>query len=46
MDRHLALTTDAEGRELLFAFTHGRGAWRVELQPRAPSPRRLHGRLR
>jgi hypothetical protein len=27
----LALTRDADGRKLLFAFTHGRGAWRVRL---------------
>jgi hypothetical protein len=27
----LALTHDASGRRRLFAFTHGRGAWRVDL---------------
>jgi hypothetical protein len=27
----LALTRDADGRKLLFAFTHGRGVWRVRL---------------
>lgn len=28
----LALTRDAAGGKLLFAFTHGRGAWRVSLR--------------
>jgi photosystem II stability/assembly factor-like uncharacterized protein len=28
----LALTRDASGRKWLFAFTHGRGAWRVDLR--------------
>ena len=28
----LALWRDASGRKRLFAFTHGRGAWRVELR--------------
>jgi hypothetical protein len=27
----LALTTNDEGKAVLFAFTHGRGAWRVEI---------------
>lgn len=27
----LALTRDGDGHPMLFAFTHGRGAWRVEL---------------
>jgi hypothetical protein len=28
----LALWRDASGRARLFAFTHGRGAWRVEIR--------------
>jgi photosystem II stability/assembly factor-like uncharacterized protein len=36
----LALTENAQGNQLLFAFTHGRGAWRVELVPDQPAPRR------
>ena len=28
----LALTRERAGRKLLFAFTHGRGAWRVDLR--------------
>jgi photosystem II stability/assembly factor-like uncharacterized protein len=39
-----------EGQLVLYAFTHGRGAWRVPLQPAggrpAPSPRQPSGRLR
>jgi hypothetical protein len=35
----LALTTDENGNTLLFAFTHGRGAWRVELIPSLPARR-------
>jgi photosystem II stability/assembly factor-like uncharacterized protein len=36
----LAVTADQNGRPLLFAFTHGRGAWRVELAPGPAAPRR------
>ena len=39
----LTLGTDALGSPWLFAFTHGRGAWKVELQPQL-SPRRPSGR--
>ena len=28
----LALVRDSSGRTRLFAFTHGRGAWRVDLR--------------
>jgi hypothetical protein len=28
----LALTRDASGRKRLFAFTHGRGVWRVDIR--------------
>ncbi|MGV8042390.1 MAG: hypothetical protein AB2L07_20875 [Thermoanaerobaculaceae bacterium] len=34
----LSLLRPSDGRTLLFAFTHGRGAWRVEVPP-APVPR-------
>ncbi len=34
----LSLLHTRDGRTLLFAFTHGRGAWRVEVPP-APLPR-------
>ena len=37
----LTLAEDADGRSWLFAFTHGRGAWRVRLQALSPPPR--HG---
>jgi photosystem II stability/assembly factor-like uncharacterized protein len=40
----LALGTDDQGDPLLFAFTHGRGAWRVALNPAKPSPRKPAGR--
>jgi len=40
----LALGTDDEGGRWLFAFTHGRGAWRVPLQP-VPPPRSPRGRV-
>ena len=40
----LALGNDEEGNPLLFAFTHGRGAWRVALNPARSSPRRPNGR--
>jgi hypothetical protein len=32
-------------RPVLFAFTHGRGAWRVELMPLQEQPRRSGGRV-
>ena len=40
----LALGSDDEGNPLLFAFTHGRGAWRVALNPVKSNPRRPAGR--
>jgi hypothetical protein len=40
----LALGSDDEGNPMLFAFTHGRGAWRVALHPAKPDPRRPSGR--
>ena len=40
----LALGTDDEGEPLLFAFTHGRGAWRVALNQLPSEPRRPSGR--
>ena len=40
----LALGTDDQGDPLLFAFTHGRGAWRVALNPASANPRRPTGR--
>jgi len=40
----LALGTDDQGDPLLFAFTHGRGAWRVALNPLPSEPRRPSGR--
>jgi len=40
----LALGSDAEGAPLLFAFTHGRGAWRVPLNPAKSTPRKPTGR--
>jgi len=40
----LALGTDDQGDPLLFAFTHGRGAWRVALNPAKPQPRTPSGR--
>jgi photosystem II stability/assembly factor-like uncharacterized protein len=36
----LALETDYQGEPWLFAFTRGRGAWRVPLNASTPSPRR------
>jgi len=41
----LALTEDEDGDPILFAFTHGRGAWRVELAPGPPAPRAPRGRV-
>jgi hypothetical protein len=40
----LALGEDDEGKPLLFAFTHGRGAWRVALDPTLGAPHRATGR--
>jgi len=40
----LTLGADAEGVPWLFAFTHGRGAWRARLQPMSPAPRYPGGR--
>ncbi len=40
----LSLGSDDEGAPLLFAFTHGRGAWRVPLNPLPSEPRRPTGR--
>jgi photosystem II stability/assembly factor-like uncharacterized protein len=42
----LTLGDDGDGQPWLFAFTHGRGAWRVRLQPLPPSPRTPGGRQR
>jgi hypothetical protein len=41
----LAIQTDHDDRPWLFAFTHGRGAWRVPLLPVPPSPRSSSGRV-
>ena len=40
----LALGVDAHGDPWLFAFTHGRGAWKVALNPIPSSPREPSGR--
>lgn len=40
----LAMGSDDEGAPLLFAFTHGRGAWKVALRAVPGSPRRPSGR--
>ena len=40
----LALGTDEQGSPMLFAFTHGRGAWKVTLQTLPPAPRSPSGR--
>ncbi len=40
----LALGSDTEGAPLLFAFTHGRGAWQVGLRPTPPEPLRPSAR--
>jgi hypothetical protein len=40
----LALETDDHGDPWLFAFTHGRGAYRVPLNASSPSPRRPDAR--
>lgn len=36
----LSLAESPEGGTLLYAFTHGRGAWRVEIAPPEPPPLR------
>jgi photosystem II stability/assembly factor-like uncharacterized protein len=41
----LALGSDAAGNPWLFAFSHGRGAWRVALGPALAAPRTPRGRL-
>jgi hypothetical protein len=41
----LALGSDDQGNPLLFAFTHGRGAWRVPLRTLPAAPRRPSGRI-
>ena len=33
------IDTDVDGRPLLFAFTHGRGAWRTPVFGSRPPPR-------
>jgi len=40
----LEMGTDNEGSPWLFAFTHGRGAWKVRLSPHPPTPRSASGR--
>ena len=40
----LALGTDDDGEPWLFAFTHGRGAWKVRINPLPPAPREPAGR--
>jgi photosystem II stability/assembly factor-like uncharacterized protein len=40
----LALGSDEQGFPMLFAFTHGRGAWKVALNPLPPPPRSPSGR--
>jgi photosystem II stability/assembly factor-like uncharacterized protein len=42
----LALGSDEQGNPMLFAFTHGRGAWKVALNPLPPKPRVPSGRRR
>ena len=42
----LALGSDDQDNPLLFAFTHGRGAWKVTLNPVPPAPREPAGRRR
>ncbi len=42
----LALGSDTGGAPLLFAFTHGRGAWKVGLRPTPPEPLRPSARRR
>ncbi len=40
----LSLGSDVAGSPWLFAFTHGRGAWKVDLSPVPPEPRAASGR--
>jgi len=40
----LARAADEHGEPWLYAFTHGRGAWRVPLHPSPPAPRAPAGR--
>ena len=40
----LTLGADGDGLPWLYAFTHGRGAWRVRLQPVPAAPRTPSGR--
>lgn len=41
----LAIAPGDDGEPVLFAFTHGRGAWRVPLAPALPAPRRGGSRV-
>jgi len=41
----LVLGDGPDGSSRLFAFTHGRGAWRVDLAPAMAAPRRPGGRV-
>lgn len=41
----LSLLHASDGRTYLFAFTHGRGAWRVEVPPAPEAPRIARRRL-
>jgi photosystem II stability/assembly factor-like uncharacterized protein len=41
----LAVGDGPEGHPRLFAFTHGRGAWRVDLSPNQEAPRQPTGRV-
>jgi len=41
----IALGSDQAGAPWLFAFTHGRGAWKVALSPAPVAPRTPRGRL-
>ncbi len=40
----LTIGADGDGLPWLYAFTHGRGAWRVRLYPLPPAPRAPAGR--
>jgi photosystem II stability/assembly factor-like uncharacterized protein len=42
----LAIAADEHGEPWLYAFTHGRGAWRVNLRPLPPAPLAPAGRRR
>jgi len=41
----LAMGDGPDGHPRLFAFTHGRGAWRVDLSPTHDAPRKPGGRV-